>query len=95
MPANPKYLTTSRSQRFAKISAGIIGGYLIALELHYVLALIVNQEIVLVSMRFTMYLVWVTLMFIPFIFRNGWKCWAWYGATAIILSIITYLGIIQ
>ena len=38
MPANKKYLTPSPWQRFAKISAAILGGLIVALMFHLALA---------------------------------------------------------
>ena len=40
MPANKKYLTKSTSQRFAKISAGLDGGYMVTESRHIALCLV-------------------------------------------------------
>ena len=39
MPANKKYLTQSPLQRFLKITAGFVGGFIITEAFHMVLAL--------------------------------------------------------
>ena len=81
MPANPKHLTTSKSQRFAKISAGILGGFLLTALLHLVIAKwsSANQKTILITYEYTLFLVWIPLLLLPFFFDNGWKCWLWYG----------------
>ncbi len=88
MPANPKYLTKSSWQKFAKISAGILGGYIISALLHMVLALILpwHKEVLITSV-ITIYVLWVGLLIVPFLFKNGWKVWAIY------LGIIAFLGV--
>ncbi|CAM1374062.1 conserved membrane hypothetical protein [Tenacibaculum litopenaei] len=79
MPANPKYLNKSPWQQGAKITAGLIGGYCISALLHMILALVLpfHQE-VLVASIVTLFLVWCTLMIIPYLFENGWKVWGLY-----------------
>jgi len=89
MPANPKYLTTSVSQRFAKISAGIIGGFLITALLHLLLAKwFPNQKTVLITYSYTLFLIWVPLLTLPFFFDNGWKCWLWYAGIILVFSLL-------
>lgn len=93
MPANPKYLTTSKWQRFTKVSASILGGFLLAASFHLAIAAwSTNQKTVFITYSFTLFILWVALMFIPYLSENGWKCWLWYGAFIIIFSVITYLG---
>lgn len=93
MPANKKYLTTSSWQKFAKISAGLLGGYAIAALLHMCLPLFLPYpKEVLVTSIFTLYLVWVTLMLIPYLYENGWKVWLVYMAIIIVLYMIYSFG---
>lgn len=89
MPANPKYLTQSSWQKFAKLSAGILGGYIISALLHMVLPILLvpyHKEMLITSL-FTLYALWVVLMIIPYLFKNGWMAWGVY-----ILSIILLYG---
>ncbi|MCH2032875.1 MAG: hypothetical protein MK202_05060 [Tenacibaculum sp.] len=74
MPANKKYLTTSPSQKAIKIIAGIIGGYIISSLLHMIAALIIpfNKEI-LVTATFSLFLIWMIFLIIPYLFENGYK----------------------
>ncbi|WP_339702345.1 hypothetical protein [uncultured Marixanthomonas sp.] len=93
MPANKKHLTTSSWQRFAKISAGILGGYIISVLLHIALAYwLPNPEIVLITSVFTLYILWVTIIILSFLAKNGWKLWAIYLSISILLSIAIYFG---
>ncbi len=92
MPANPKYLTTSKWQRFAKISAGIIGGYFVAVSFHLALALWLNHKIVLISSLYTLFILWGVLLILPFLFKNGWKAWLYYISIIIICGVAIYFG---
>ena len=93
MPANKKYLTTSSWQRFAKISAGIVGGYIISALLHIALAYwLPNPEIVLITSVYTLYILWVAIIILSFLAKNGWKLWALYLAIIIVLSVLIYFG---
>ncbi|MEE9363627.1 MAG: hypothetical protein V3U92_13595 [Cellulophaga sp.] len=93
MPANPKYLNKSPWQQFAKISAGIIGGYSICMFLHMCLPLwLPNPKGVLITSIFTFFIVWCTLIIIPFLFKNGWKVWLLYIAISGALYGLYYLG---
>lgn len=89
MPANPKYLNTNKWQRFAKISAGILGGLLVSETLH----LAITQwwfgdfRMVIYTWLYSIFLVWMTFLFIPFFFNNGWKCWGIY-----LLLITCFVG---
>lgn len=93
MPANKKYLTTSSWQRFAKISAGIVGGYIISALLHIALAYwLPNPEMVLITSVYTLYILWVAIIILSFLAKNGWKLWALYLAIIIVLSVLIYSG---
>ncbi|RBW59325.1 hypothetical protein DS884_06190 [Tenacibaculum sp. E3R01] len=93
MPANTKYLTKSPSQQFAKVSAGVLGGYIISALLHMVLALWLpySKEIMVTSI-FSTFIVWCTCLIIPFLFKNGWKAWALYLIISLLLYIAYYFG---
>lgn len=91
MPANPKYLNKNPWQRFAKISCGVLGGYLIAALLHMILAILIpiHKEVLITSI-ITIFLIWCILMIVPFLFKNGWKAWLYYLITVIFLGVIYY-----
>lgn len=93
MPANSKYLNQSPWQQFAKISAGLIGGYIISALLHMCLVLwLPNPKEVLITSIYTIFIAWGALLIIPFLFKNGWKAWVLYLIISIILYVIYYLG---
>ncbi|WP_236973098.1 hypothetical protein [Membranihabitans marinus] len=92
MPANTKYLNKSSWHQFAKISAGLIGGYLITALLHMCLSLILpHHKEVLITSIITLFIVWCALLIIPFLFVNGWKPWLIYLIIiAILLGIYSF-----
>ncbi len=93
MPANPKYLTKSPWQQFAKISAGILGGYLITALLHMILAIwIPLHNEVLITSIFSLFIVWCVLLIVPYLFENGWKAWGIYGASIIMLYVLYFFA---
>jgi len=93
MPANAKHLTTSPWQQFAKISAGILGGYLISALFHMCLPLwLPNSKDILITSILTLFIVWCALLIVPFLFKNGWKAWLLYVVIIVVLYGIYYLG---
>ncbi|CAL2085133.1 conserved membrane hypothetical protein [Tenacibaculum sp. 190524A05c] len=93
MPANSKYLNPSPWQQFAKISAGILGGYLITALFHMCLPLwFPYPKEILISSVFTVFILWTILLIIPFLFRNGWKVWGLYLLIIIVLYMIYHFG---
>lgn len=93
MPANPKYLTKNPWQQFAKISAGILGGYIITALIHMVSALFIpfHKEI-LITTTITFFIIWVVFLIIPYLFKNGWKVWLLYIIIISILFGLYYIG---
>lgn len=95
MPANPKYLTHDKGQRFAKVSAAILGGFLVSASSMLALAAWVSDRgVVFHTYAFAMFLLWCTLMLLAFLFRNGWKCWAWYGGFTAVFTLLFAVRII-
>ena len=92
MPANPKYLTTSKWQRFAKISAAILGGYLVSVLIHLALAAWLDRATVLITGSYTLFLLWTALMVLSFLAKNGWKLWGLYLIIILICGIAIYIG---
>ena len=84
MPANQKYLTTSKWKRFTKITAGVFGGYTISASLHLLIALwSPYHKLVLITSVYSLFLVWMLFFTLAFLFKTPWKIWAVY------LGIIT------
>lgn len=92
MPANPKYLTQSNWQRFAKITAAILGGYLVSISFHLALASWFNRANVVVTMIFSGFILWVTLMVVAFLAKNGWKMWLLYLGLSMLFLGLMYAG---
>ena len=93
MPANPKYLTKSPWQKIAKISAGILGGYIITSLLHMILAIYIpfHNEVLITSI-FSLSIVWCALLIIPYLFKNGWKAWGVYIISVILLYLLYFFA---
>ena len=92
MPANPKYLTQSKWQRFAKITAAILGGYFVSVTFHLALASWLNRADVLMTMAFSGFILWVALMVVAFLAKSGWKIWGIYLLLTLVFSLFIYLG---
>ncbi|WP_337968123.1 hypothetical protein [uncultured Flavobacterium sp.] len=92
MPANPKYLTQSKWQRFAKITAAILGGYFVSVTFHLALAAWFNRANILMTMAFSGFILWVALMVIAFLAKNGWKIWGIYLLLSLLFCLFIYLG---
>lgn len=93
MPANPKYLTKNPWQKFAKLSAGILGGYIVTALLHMCLPLwLPNPKGVLITSIFTFFVVWCGLIIVPYLFKNGWKAWLLYVIISLVLYVVYYFG---
>ena len=92
MPANPKYLTQSKWQRFAKITAAILGGYFVSVTFLLALASCFNCANVLMTMAFSGFILWVALMVVAFLAKSGWKIWGIYILLTLVFSLFIYLG---
>ncbi|MCB0666393.1 MAG: hypothetical protein KDC80_11245 [Saprospiraceae bacterium] len=92
MPANPKYLTQSTSQRVAKISAGLVGGYLVSITLHIASAAWFDKSIVIITGSFSIFLLWTGLFIISFLSHNGWKIWGIYLSLSLAFALMGYYG---
>ena len=91
MPANPKYLS-SNWQRFAKITAGFLGGYFVTISFHLAISFIFNHVNVMITSTYSGFILWAVLMILAFIAKNGWKIWAIYLLITFLFSIIIYFG---
>ncbi|MEH0157433.1 hypothetical protein V6R21_25190 [Limibacter armeniacum] len=92
MPANSKHLTHSWLQRFAKISAGFLGGYFVMISLHLAIAAWFDRATIMITMAYSGFMLWVTLFILAFLFRNGWKVWGIYLFLTLVFSSVLYLG---
>ncbi len=90
MPANKKYLSTP-FQRFLKITAGFIGGYVVMMSFHVLLTQLFEKKNVVMTAGFTGYLLWAILLLVAFLSNNGWKIWGIYLLLAAIFSLPHFL----
>lgn len=91
MPANPKYLS-SNGQRFAKISAGFLGGYFVTISFHIALSYWLNHVHVIITATFTGFILWASLIVVAFLAKSGWKIWGIYLLLSTLFSIIIYFS---
>ena len=88
MPANKKYLS-SPGQRVLKITAGILGGLIITILFHNAgTSLLQENGWLIITSAYSSFLIWVFLLIMAFMAKNGWKVWGIY------LSLIFFFGII-
>ena len=92
MPANKKYLNPSFSQRFAKITAAILGGLMVSVMFHMALASWFNHVTVIITSTFSAFILWAILMVVAFLGKNGWKVWGIYLLASLVLFVIFYFG---
>ena len=92
MPANPKYLNASFWPRFAKITAAIIGSYLVSISFHLALASWLNRPNVIITTAYSGFIVWVVLMVITFLAKSGLKIWGLYLLLTLFFSGLIYAG---
>ena len=92
MPANKKYLTPSAWQRFAKITAAILGGFMVTIMFHMALASWFDRVTVIITSTFSAFVLWAVLMVVAFLGKNGWKTWFYYLVAALLLGVIFYFG---
>jgi len=87
MPANPKYLTQNKTQRFAKISAAMLGSFLASASTMLAWAAWSSDpRTAFFTYGFFMFIQWCALMLLAFLFHNGWKCWALYGGFTLAMT---------
>ncbi|HBW80191.1 MAG TPA: hypothetical protein DEF78_08020 [Sphingobacterium sp.] len=86
MPANKKYLSTP-FQRFLKITASFIGGYVVMISFHVLVTHIFEKKDVVATACFTGYLLWAVLLLLAFLAKSGWKIWGIYLVLAVLFSL--------
>lgn len=90
MPANPKYLSPS-GERLLKVSAGILGGYLLTVAAFGVVASFGHRSEVLFTLQYVGFLVWALLLMAALLARKGWRIWLLYlGLTLLCMAIIYF-----
>jgi hypothetical protein len=90
MPAKKEYLTT-KAQRALKITAGLIGGYFLAVSFQMMISVLVpyHTEVVLTG-AFSVFMLWVALMIVAFLARNGWFIWGVYLFSTLVCGAVVF-----
>lgn len=78
MPANKKHLEASIWQRTLKITAGLVGGFLISITFHLFLMYFFPSPPIYTTMYVTGYVLWAILFILAFLADNGYKIWLIY-----------------
>ncbi|WP_430906786.1 hypothetical protein [Maribacter sp. 2-571] len=91
MPANTKYLS-STGQRWLKVSAGILGGYLATIAIHNAIGVVLeNKSALILTTAYSSFFLWVALMILAFLSKNGWKAWGGMFLIIVVCTIIIIL----
>ncbi|MGB5818432.1 MAG: hypothetical protein WBG90_03030 [Saonia sp.] len=92
MPANKKYLSSPK-QRGLKITAAIIGGYLVTMLLHNAIGIhLTHKGGIALTSAYSAFFIWIGLMVWAFMSKNGWKIWGIFLSIIAICSIIIVVG---
>lgn len=83
MPANKKYLMTSRWARFSKVLASILGAYLASISFHLTLALFFDRVVVLGTSIVTTFILWGGFMLLIYKIQKPWKAWLVLGGVIV------------
>tara|TARA_R110002074_G_scaffold382842_1_gene562836 strand:+ start:185 stop:478 length:294 start_codon:yes stop_codon:yes gene_type:complete len=90
MPANKKHLNPNFLHRLSRISAGLVGGYLVTVSFFLALSFVLDKVAVLFTLVFGGFLLWVGLFIVAFIAKKGWKLWAIYLLLTLVFSSVVY-----
>ena len=90
MPAKKEYLAT-KGQRALKITAGLIGGYFLAVAFQMMISVLVpyRTEVILTG-AFSVFILWVALMIVAFLARSGWRIWGIYLFSILVCGIVVF-----
>lgn len=92
MPANPKYLIKSPWAKAVKLVTAIVATYYTSLFFHLCLAIFTDATIVLNTMYYSHYFLWVTLSITVYLFKSAWKALLFYSVLAFAFYGIMLLG---
>lgn len=95
MPAKMEYLSSPK-QRTLKITAGIIGGFFLAMAIQLAVgAWIIDKAPMIITSAYSSFLLWVGFMILAFLAKSGARIWFIYLVIIALCSIIIYLGLQQ
>lgn len=88
MPAKQKYLS-STWKRVSKVTAAIVGSYILTMLIHVVTAKVVTDETpVIMTTAYSSFLMWVGFMVLAFFIRKAWHVWGIYALLSGICLVI-------
>lgn len=88
MPANPKYLSSARG-RIAKISAGILGGFLVTTAIHMTIGSYMNDKTYLVMTAiWSSWILWMGCLLLAFALRRPWISWSIFLGTVLLCVLL-------
>lgn len=90
MPANKKYLS-SPLQRFLKITAGFVGGYILTQSFFMLFIQLFKTAEPIITLQYWGFVVWAALMVIAFLAKSGFKIWGLYLFLTAVFSLIIYV----
>ncbi|MDP5045073.1 hypothetical protein [Leeuwenhoekiella sp. NPDC079379] len=90
MPANSKYLTTSRAQRLLRLLTGFVGGYAITTLVHLLAASYVSKSIALITFTFSGFILWAVLFITAYIPKKTWHALVIYTGISVILGMLLF-----
>lgn len=90
MPANKKYFS-SPWQRLLKISAGFIGGYVLTQSFFILFIQVFENAGSIITLQFAGFILWVALMVLAFLVKNGFKIWALYLFLIAFFALLIFL----
>lgn len=92
MPANLKHLS-STGQRILKITAGILGGFILTLLFHNAIGAVLKEKGgIIITSAFSSFFLWAALMVVAFLAKSGWKIWGIYILLMLIFGLIIFLS---
>ena len=93
MPAKQKCLSTP-GQRVLKVSAAILGSFILTTAIHLAIAVLVeNQAPLIMTYAYSTFFVWTFFMVIAFLFDAAWKPWVYYLLGTAFCSLIIYFNL--
>lgn len=90
MPANSKYLTTSRAQRFVRLLTGFVGGYAITTLVHLLAASYLSKSIVLITFTFSGFILWAVLFITAYIPKKTCQAVVIYTGISLVLGMLLF-----
>lgn len=93
MPANPKHLSTPR-QRWLRVSAGILGGFLLTMAIQLAIGIMIEDKgVIVITSAYSSFFLWVLFMILAFLADGAWKPWAYYLAGTAFCAAVIYFNL--